>query len=68
MSSIKYSVNSLSQTIEEEGSVNKFPVIVHNLKFDKESKSRLTKIFTDPQLVDMINVQFQSFGLDPAEY
>ena len=65
---IKYSVFSLSHTIEEEACKNKFPVIVQILKFDAPSKAKIASIFNDPQLTEMLNVQFQNFGLDPSEY
>ncbi len=65
---MNFSVNSLSQTLEEEGCNNKFPVIVHVLHFDKQSKKVIAEHYTDPQLQEMINVQFQSFGYDPSKY
>ena len=48
---IKYSVYTLSHTIEEESCKNKFPVIVQLLKFDASSKAKVANIFNDSTLV-----------------
>jgi hypothetical protein len=67
---IKYSVHSLTQTLEEESCMNKFPIIVHVIKFVPEIRKKLVELLCTQQQVleELMNVQFRNFGLDVDEY
>lgn len=67
---IKYSIKSLTQTLEEDSCANKFPIVVHVIKFVPEIKKKLVEFLCGKNRLadEFFNIQFRSFGLDVDEY
>lgn len=48
---IKFSAHSLTQTLEEESCMKKFPIIVHVIKFVPEIRKKLVEVLCTQQIV-----------------
>ena len=50
--------------------MNKFPIIVHVIKFVPEMRKKLVEFLCTQQKIveELMNVQFRNFGLDVDEY